>query len=105
MSTSLLYHAVGIRGYHEVSQSFQEGQVTFRIEQPRERLRCPQCGSADVWDQGGVERTFRSLPIGGKPTFIQLKVPRVLCFAGGTVRQVKIPFAEAKKRYTHAFER
>ncbi len=34
MSTSLLYHAFGIVGYHYVSQQFQEGQVTFRIANP-----------------------------------------------------------------------
>jgi transposase len=105
MSTSLLYHAFGIRGYHEVSQSFEEGHVTFRIEQPRERHRCPPCGSADVCDQGGVERTFRTVPIGSKPTFIQRKVPRVLCCACGQVRQVKVPFAAPKKRYPRAFAR
>jgi len=105
MSTSLLYHAFGIRGYREVRQSFEGGHVTFRIEQPRERHRCPQCGGDAVWDQGGVERAFRTVPIGGKPTFVQLKVPRVFCFACGTIRQVKVPFADPKKRYTHAFER
>jgi|SRR5271168_5121244 len=105
MSTSLLYHGFGIVGYRYVSQSFQEGQVTFRIEQPRERRRCSQCGSAEVWDQGGVERTFRMVPIGSKPSFVQLKVPRVLCFDCGLVRQVKLGFADPKKRYTRAFER
>jgi transposase len=105
MSTSLLYHAFGIIGYRQVSQLFQEGQVTFRIEQPRERHRCSQCGSAEVWDQGGVERTFRMVPIGGKPTFVQLQVPRVLCFDCGLIRQVKIAFADPKKRYTRSFER
>ena len=105
MSTSLLYHAFGLVGYRYVSQAFQGGQVTFRIEQPRERHRCPQCGSAEVWDQGGIERTFRMVPIGCKPTFVQLKVPRVLCFACGRVRQVKIPFADPRKSYTRAFER
>jgi transposase len=105
MSTSLLYHAFGIVGYHYVSQSFQEGQVTFRIEQPRERHRCSACGSTEVWDQGGVERTFRTVPIGSKPTFVKLKVPRVLCFNCGVIRQVKVGFADPKKRYTRAFER
>jgi hypothetical protein len=66
MSTSLLYHGFGIVGYHYVSQSFQEGEVTFRIEQPRERHRCSHCGSTDVWDQGGVERSFRMVPLGSK---------------------------------------
>src|SRR5271166_6588398 len=105
MSTSLLYHGFGIVGYHYVSQSFEEGQVTFRIEKPRERHRCSECGSAEVWGQGGVERTFRMVPIGCKPTFVKLKVPRVLCFDCGMVRQVKLGFADPKKRYTRAFER
>jgi len=105
MSTSLLYHAFGLVGYRYVSQTFQGGKVTFRIEQPRERLRCPQCGEAEVWAQGGEERTFRSVPIGSKPVLIQFKVPRVWCFACDQVRQVKLGFADAKKRYTRSFER
>jgi transposase len=105
MSTSLLYHGFGIVGYHHVSESFEGGHVTFRIEQPRKRHRCSHCGSAEVWDQGGVERTFRMVPIGSKPTFVKLKVPRVLCFDCGKVRQVKVGFADPKKRYTRAFER
>ena len=104
MSTSLLYHAFGVVGYRQVSQRFEGGRVTIRIEQPRERLRCPQCGDAEVWAQGGEERTFRTVPIGGKPVQIQFKVPRVLCFLCGA-HQVKIPFAEPKKHYTRSFER
>jgi hypothetical protein len=53
MSTSFLYHGFGIVGYHYRSQSFQDGTVTFRIEQPCERHRCSVCGSYEVWDQGG----------------------------------------------------
>jgi len=105
MSTSLLYHRFGLVGYRFVSQIFEPGITTFRIEQPRERLRCSQCRSDEVWAQGGVERTFRGLPIGGQPTFIAFTVPRVLCFNCGKIRQVKIGFAAPKKRYTRAFER
>ncbi len=105
MSTSLLYHAFGIVGYHYVSQQFQEGQVTFRIRQPRERLRCPQCDCDDVWVHGHEERTFRMVPIGSKPTFVTLDVARVWCPVCDRVRQVKIGFADPKKRYTRSFER
>jgi transposase len=105
MSTSLLYHGFGLVGYRYARQEFKEGRVTFHIEQPRERLRCPHCRSADVWAQGGVERTFRTVPIGSKPVLIQFKVPRVWCFACGQVRQVKLGFADPKKRYTRSFER
>ena len=105
MSTSLLYHAFGLVGYRYCGQRFEEGQVIFRIEKPRERLRCPCCGSGDVWSQGGVERTFRTVPIGAKPVLLQFKVPRVLCFSCSTVRQIKLGFADPQKHYTRAFER
>jgi transposase len=105
MSTSLLYHAFGIVGYTYVNQKFQGGQVTFRIKQPRERLRCSRCGAEDVWVRGTKERTFRTVPIGLKPTFVTVKVSRVKCFACDVVRQVKIGFADPKKHYTRCFER
>ena len=105
MSTSLLYHAYGLVGYRQVRQEFREGQVIFHIEQPRERLHCSHCGSAGVWAQGSVERTFRMPPIGPKPVLLHFPVPRVRCFACGLVRQVKIGFADPKKHYTRAFER
>ena len=105
MSTSLLYHGFGIVGYQYVSQQFQGGQVTFRIEQARERLRCSQCGCSAVWIRGHQERTFRTLPIGCKPTYVTLDVARVWCPICDSVRQVKIGFADPKKRYTRSFER
>jgi transposase len=105
MSTSLLYHGFGLVGYQYVSQSFQEGRVILRIAQARKRLRCPCCASADVWAQGAELRMFRTIPIGHKPVQIQFSVPRVLCFACGVVRQVKIGFADPKKRYARAFAR
>jgi transposase len=105
MSTSLLYHGFGLTGYRYCSQRFEDGQVIFRIDQPRERLRCACCGSDQVWVQGGVERTFRTIPIGLKPVLLQFKVPRVRCFACGKVRQIKLGFADPKKHYSRAFER
>src|ERR1700730_999755 len=105
MSTSLLYHAFGIVGYQYRSQHFHEGKVTSRIEQPRDRLCCPQCGCQDVWIRDHAERTFRTVPIGAKPTFVTLDVARVWCPVCDVVRQVKIGFADPKKRYTRSFER
>ena len=105
MSTSLLYHAFGVVGYRYLSQSFAGGGVVFRIEKPRDRLRCAGCGSEEVWSQGGIERAFRTLPIGGKPVMLEVKIPRVLCFDCGAVRQIKLGFAEPRRHYTHSFER
>jgi transposase len=105
MSTSLLYHGFNIVGYQRVSERFQGGQVTFRVQQRRDRLRCPDCGCEDVWVRGHKERTFRTVPIGLKPVWVTLDVARVWCPDCDTVRQVKIGFADPKKRYTRSFER
>jgi transposase len=105
MSTSLLYHAFGLRGYRYAKSSFEEGRVTFSIRQPRDQLRCPECGRDTVWAQGSVPRTFRTVPIGCKPTQVHFAVPRVYCFACQSVRQVKVRFADPRKSYTRAFER
>jgi transposase len=105
MSTSLLYHAFGVRGYQYVSAEYQDGNVYFTITQPRDQLRCSHCGSRETWSQGNMPRMFRGLPIGRKATFLCLDVPRVLCFRCGHVRQVTVGFAEPRRQYTKAFER
>jgi len=46
-----------------------------------------------------------SVPIGLKPTFLLVKVARVICFQCELTRQVKVPFADPRRTYTHAFER
>jgi transposase len=105
MSTSLLYHAFGIRGYHYRRTDYQGGQTIFTIEQEPETCRCSACGSSQVQSRGRVERRFRTLSIGSRATFVVLPIPRVECQACGVVRQVKIPFADARRSYTNSFER
>ncbi|HUT90017.1 MAG TPA: ISL3 family transposase, partial [Thermoguttaceae bacterium] len=105
MSTSLLYHAFGVRGYHYQSTKYAGGAVTFTITQPREGYRCAVCGSANVIGKGKHPRRFRTLPIGGKPVYLGLDVPRVECRQCGAVRQVRIGFADPRVSYTRTFER
>ena len=45
MSTSLLYHAFGIRGYQYTRTAYQSGQVIFTIRPEPETCRCSACGS------------------------------------------------------------
>jgi hypothetical protein len=40
MSTSLLYHAFGIRGYDYVRTDYQDAQVIFTISQDPHDCRC-----------------------------------------------------------------
>jgi transposase len=105
MSTSLLYHAFGIRGYQYTRTEYDNGHVIFNIYQEPESCRCPCCGSSQVIARGRVDRRFRSLPIGSRATFVAFAVPRVECQACELVRQVEISFAEARRSYTKSFER
>ena len=105
MSTSLLYHAFGIRGYEYVRTDYQDGATIFTIRQDPEDCRCPACGSREVTHRGHAERRSRALPIGSRPTSVVLPIPRVECRACGAVRQVKVPFADPRRRYTRSFER
>ena len=67
MSTSLLYHAFGIRGYDYVRTDYRDGQVIFTIAQDPHDCRCPACGSRDVISRGHAERRFLNVPIGTRP--------------------------------------
>ena len=54
MSTSLLYHGFGIRGYRYVRTEYAEGEVVFTIQQDAKTCRCPACGSKNTILKGGV---------------------------------------------------
>lgn len=105
MSTSLLYHAFGITGYHCKQIEFQSGRLFFHIKPGNHPLRCPCCKSKDVIRRGKKRRRFRTLPIGRKEVFIVLDIPRVGCRTCGAVRQIKVSFAAPFRSFTRAFER
>lgn len=105
MSTSLLYHGFGVRGYRYVGTNYVEGEVWFSIEQPRETLRCPLCDSLEVTRRGEAWRTFRLPPIGSKRVTVTLAVARVECAACEVVRQVPLAFADSRRTYTKSFAR
>jgi transposase len=105
MSTSLLYHAFGIRGYEYIRTDYQGGQTIFTIHQDLDDCRCSACGSREVISRGHAERQFIALPIGSRKTSVVLPIPRVECRSCGLVRQVEVPFAQPRRTYTRSFER
>lgn len=105
MSTSLLYHAFGVRGYSYVNTEYAGGEVVFTIDQPRHSFRCPVCGSDEVIRRGENCRRFRTVSIGSRPVYLMLAVPRVECRGCGAIRQLKIGFADPRVTYTRAFQR
>jgi len=105
LSTTLLYHMLGIRGYTFVRQQLVSGGVEFYIAASPSQIVCPCCKSGNVTGKGGKERRFRSLPFGRKHVTIVLWIPRVHCHDCGVIRQIHITFAKEHKRYTRFYER
>jgi len=105
MSTSILYHGFGVRGYRYKRTYFVEGNMVFFLEKNPSSLRCPCCKGWHVIRRGGVLRWFHTLPIGRKQVYIALHIPRVECLSCGIVRQIDIGFADPRRTYTKAFER
>jgi transposase len=105
MSTGLLYHGFGIRGYRYEKTAYVDGGVVFHVTQPKENCLCSACGSPDVVLRGQAERRFRCLPIGRKEVTLVLPIPRVECQSCAMVRQVSVSFAEPRRSYTRSFAR
>ncbi len=105
MSTSLLYHAFGIRNYNYCKTEYKKGKVIFTIEHRPRSLKCAKCGSKEITLRGKKKRTFRTVPIGKKRVFLKLMVQRVKCHICEKVRQVKLGFADPLLSYTKSFER
>lgn len=105
MSTSLLYHAFGIRGYHYLSTRYEGGEIVVRIEAPRDSLACPCCGSMRVHIDEWFLRRWRTVPIGAKTVWIEMQVPRVECRTCRARRRVEVGFADPMRRHTRSFER
>ena len=103
MSTSLLYHGFGVRGYRYVRTEYIEGGIVFTITQNPKSCRCPACGGRNTILKGGVTRRFRGLPIGSKKTTFVFRVPRIRCRDCNAVRQTPLGFADPRRSYTRSF--
>jgi transposase len=81
------------------------GRVDIWAEHaPGERWPCPACGQRlGVFDHA-EEREWRHLDTCQLKTFLHARIPRVQCPEHKTV-QVKVPWAEAKSRFTLLMER
>ena len=105
MSTSLLYHEFGVRGYRYLRTEYVRGGMVMKIERQMKTCRCVVCGSENAWRQGWVVRRFRTLPIGRRQVFLEARIPRLACQACGAVRQAAVGFAHPRRTYSKSFER
>ena len=86
MSTSFLYHALGIYGYNYVHQKFENRNYILRISSKYNLMVCPNCNSKDIIRRGVTIRRLRTIPIGEKPVILLVEIPRIQCTKCNCIR-------------------
>jgi transposase len=106
MSTSVLYHAFGLKGVKYNQTKYEKGLMIFHGEVTSAIETCPVCGSwKTARKKGQKERLLRMLPIGKRQTLLRLQVWRLRCEDCGALRWPKLPFVKGKARHTRGFAR
>ena len=105
MSTSLLYHAFGLKQYKYISTEYEGGKIKFKIQPKASLLVCPSCGSNDVVKGGYVSREIKTLPIGCKPVMLKLDIPRIKCSECACIRQIDTGISDPKRSYSKSLGR
>jgi len=104
MSTSLLYHTQGIRGFKHVKFRYHDGIVEEEII--REDFRCPHCHGCDVSIYKRGTRVVTALPYGSKPLWLKFDVHTIYCHDCHRQTPEQIPFLSTpKSRITRQLER
>ena len=105
MSTSLLYHAFGIRGpFKYQSTAYSKCSITFKIKHQK-HIKCPNCNSRNVIKRGTKQRKLRSPPIGLKACYAQIDNQRIECKSCSIIKFVPLRFAPLNCSYSHSFKR
>ncbi len=104
MSTSLLYHAFGIRGYRYCHTRYEGRTTIFRIRLPRRSYCCSACGHQHVHVVERFRRWWRAVPFGDRPVWIEMFVPEVECQACGVRRRVPVTCSAPRRKHTKRFE-
>ena len=79
MSTSILYHAFGLKGIDYRATHFLADRIIFSAEMNDQWVRCPQCGCRDTSFKGQKRRWFYMSPIGRKKCMLELVLHRLKC--------------------------
>jgi transposase len=106
--TALYQYLLGLKSPWTVSGvelNVKRQCVEVWAEHPEGALwSCPKCGQELPLYDHTEERTWRHLDSCQYETHLRARIPRVACDEHGVV-QVKVPWAEARSRFTLLFER
>jgi transposase len=106
--TELYKNLLGISSpwsVESVTMDVEKQRVDVTVSHPPSLLfACPECGTESPVFDHAEERVWRHLDSCQFFTYLHARVPRISCQTHG-VRQVSVPWAEARGRFTKLFER
>lgn len=103
MSTSILYHAFGLKGIRHTSTHFKSDAVIFRAEMTDALVRCPRCGCRKATLKGQKTRWFFMSPVGRKKCMLVVDFHRLKCEDCAHLWWPSLPFMVGKHRYVRCF--
>ena len=103
MSTSILYHAFGLKGIHYESSHFFGDCIYINARMTDQYVRCPECRHRKATFKGQKRRLLRMSPIGRKKCFLDLLRHRFKCLGCGNIWWPTLPFMDGKHRYVRSF--
>lgn len=103
MSTSILYHAFGLKGIEYRATHFVADRIIFSAEMNDQWVRCPQCGCRDTSFKGQKRRWFYMSPIGRKKCMLELVLHRLKCRQCSALWWPTLPFMIGTHRFVRSF--
>lgn len=103
MSTSILYHAYGLKGIEYKATHHLADTIIFSAEMNDQWVRCPRCGSRHTSFKGRKHRWFYMSPIGRKKCILDLVLHRVQCCECSTLWWPTLPFMIGTHRFVRSF--
>jgi transposase len=106
MSNSMGYHLWGTKGYNIIQREDTYGKLGTKLHlEPQKRLFvCSCCGSKNVTTKGSTVRTVKTTPVGSKPVFLAIHVPRLHCHDCTAIRLMDTKIVDPYKSYTRQLE-
>jgi transposase len=103
MSTSILYHAFGLKGIEYKATYFVADRIIFSAEMNDQWARCPLCGCRNTSFKGRKRRWFYMSPIGRKKCMLELILHRLKCRECSTLWWPTLPFMTGTHRFVRSF--
>ena len=103
MSTSILYHAYGIKGVQYKSTQYEKGHIIYSAEMTDQEIPCPKCHCKTSHFKGQKMRQFKMLPVGSKKCFLDLTLHRLKCTNCDYQWWPRLSFMKGKFRMTKTF--